>query len=167
MAKELAERFTADGIDLARVTFERRGDLRYVGQGYELRVPFPDGTIDAAALAKAFDAFHEIHHREYGHHFADQAIEIVNLRLVGAASAATIAKPSVGKATSLDAAKVRDRHLHLPRRRQARRLSDDLLSPRPAAGRRAHRRARHRAADGFARRSCRLSTVSKPSRAAI
>ena len=85
MAKELADRFTADGIDLAKVTFERRGDLRYVGQGYELRVPFPDGTIDEAALAKAFEAFHEIHRREYGHHFAESAIEIVNLRLVGAA----------------------------------------------------------------------------------
>jgi N-methylhydantoinase A len=107
MAKELADRFTADGIDLARVGFERRGDLRYVGQGYELRVPFPDGKIDEAALAKAFDAFHEIHRREYGHHFADSAIEIVNLRLVGAASAATIARPSVGTATSLEAAKVR------------------------------------------------------------
>ena len=35
------------------------------------------------------------------------AIEIVNLRLVGSASAATIAKPSVGTATSLEAAKVR------------------------------------------------------------
>ena len=91
----------------ARVSFERRGDLRYVGQGYELRVPFPDGAIDAAALAKVFDAFHEIHRREYGHHFADSAIEIVNLRLVGAASAATIAKPTVGTATSLEAAKVR------------------------------------------------------------
>ena len=70
-------------------------------------MPFPDGPIDAAALAKAFDAFHEIHRREYGHHFADSAIEIVNLRLVGAASAATIAKPSVGTAVSLEAAKVR------------------------------------------------------------
>ena len=28
MTKELAGRFTADGIDLAKVTFERRGDLR-------------------------------------------------------------------------------------------------------------------------------------------
>src|SRR5207344_2292093 len=93
--------------ELGRVSFERRGDLRYVGQGYELRVPFPDGPIDAASLTKAFDAFHEIHRREYGHHFADSAIEIVNLRLVGAASAATIAKPSVGTATSLEAAKVR------------------------------------------------------------
>jgi N-methylhydantoinase A/oxoprolinase/acetone carboxylase beta subunit len=107
MARELADRFTADGIDLGRVGFERRGDLRYVGQGYELRVPFPDGPIDAASLGKAFDAFHEIHRREYGHHFADSAIEIVNLRLVGAASAATIAKPSVGTAVSLEAAKVR------------------------------------------------------------
>ncbi|HSS86779.1 MAG TPA: hydantoinase/oxoprolinase family protein, partial [Reyranella sp.] len=107
MARELADRFTADGIDLARVSFERRGDLRYVGQGYELRVSFPDGTIDEAALAKGFAAFHEVHKREYGHHFADSAIEIVNLRLVGAASAATIAKPAVGTATSLEAAKVR------------------------------------------------------------
>ena len=107
MAKELAGRFTADGIDLTKVTFERRGDLRYVGQGYELRVPFPDGTLDATALARAFDAFHEVHKREYGHHFADSAIEIVNLRLVGAASAAKIAKPAPGSAKSLDAAKVR------------------------------------------------------------
>ena len=34
-----------------------------------------------------------MHRREYGHHFADSGIEIVNLRLVGAASAAKIAKP--------------------------------------------------------------------------
>ncbi|MGD9885744.1 MAG: hydantoinase/oxoprolinase family protein, partial [Reyranella sp.] len=108
MARELAERFTSDGIDLGRVSFERRGDLRYVGQGYELRVPFPDSTIDEAALAMVFEAFHDIHRREYGHHFADSAIEIVNLRLVGAASAATIAKPAAGTATSLlDAARVR------------------------------------------------------------
>jgi len=107
MAKELADRFTADGIDLSRVTFERRGDLRYVGQGYELRVPFPDGAIDAAALAKAFEAFHAVHRREYGHHFAESGIEIVNLRLVGAASAAKIARPAVGASTSSAAAKVK------------------------------------------------------------
>ncbi len=149
MAKELADRFTADGIDLGRVGFERRGDLRYVGQGYELRVPFPDGKIDEAALAKAFDAFHEIHRREYGHHFADSAIEIVNLRLVGAASAATIAKPAVGTADVARGGEGAHRDVHVPRRRQARRLSDGLLSPRPAAGRRTHRRPGHRAADGL------------------
>jgi N-methylhydantoinase A len=70
-------------------------------------VPFPDGTIDKAALAQAFEAFHEIHRREYGHHFAESGIEIVNLRLVGAAAAAKIAKPSVADGASLDAARVR------------------------------------------------------------
>ena len=70
-------------------------------------MPFPAGTIDDAALAKAFEAFHEIHRREYGHHFAESGIEIVNLRLVGAASAAKIAKPTVGQAKSAAAAKVR------------------------------------------------------------
>ena len=128
MAKELADRFTADGIDLSKVTFERRGDLRYVGQGYELRVPFPDGTIDEAALAKAFEAFHEIHRREYGHHFAQSGIEIVNLRLVGAASAAKIAKPTVAAGPSLDAARVRAAPAPSGSK-QARRLSDRLLSP--------------------------------------
>ena len=149
MAKELADRFTADGIDLSKVTFERRGDLRYVGQGYELRVPFPDGTIDEAALARAFEAFHEIHRREYGHHFAESGIEIVNLRLVGAATAAKIAKPTAAAGQSLDAARGAQGHLHLPGREQARRLSDRLLSPRPAAGRPEGRRPRHHPADGL------------------
>ncbi len=107
MAKELSDRFTADGVDLAKVAFERRGDLRYVGQGYELRVPFPDGTIDEAALDRVFEVFHEIHRREYGHHFAESAIEIVNLRLIGAASAAEIARPLVASGKSPDAARVR------------------------------------------------------------
>ncbi len=58
-------------------------------------------------MAEAFEAFHEVHKREYGHHFANSAIEIVNLRLVGAASAAKIAKPSPGAPKTLDEARVR------------------------------------------------------------
>ena len=41
------------------------------------------------------------------------------------------------------------RHLHVPRRGRARRLSDDLLSPRPAAGRRARCRPGDHPADGL------------------
>ena len=155
MARELADRFTADGIDLGRVSFERRGDLRYVGQGYELRVPFPDGPIDEAALAKAFDAFHEIHRREYGHHFADSAIEIVNLR-AGRRAPAPPRSPSRPSArpSSLDAALVRTGHLHLPRRRRAR-----------ATMRRAfYRRDRCRSASASpARRSSCRCDIDRPS----
>ena len=107
MARELEARFTADDVDLVRVTFSRRGDLRYVGQGYELRVAFPDGALDEKALAAAFEAFHEAHRREYGHHFADSAIEIVNIRLIGAAGSAEIARPASPSGGSLDAARIR------------------------------------------------------------
>ena len=39
MQAGLTARFEADHIPLSEVTFSRAGDLRYVGQGYELRVP--------------------------------------------------------------------------------------------------------------------------------
>ena len=47
----------------------RGGDLRYVGQGYELRVDFPPGELSAAALSSIFDRFHAQHEAEYGHVF--------------------------------------------------------------------------------------------------
>ena len=41
MEHSLGQQFVRDGIDRARVTFERYADARYVGQGYELRVVIP------------------------------------------------------------------------------------------------------------------------------
>jgi N-methylhydantoinase A len=63
--------------------FERSGDLRYVGQGYELRVPFPDGPLDPAALRQVLHSFGELHRVEYGHVFEASPIEIVNIRVSG------------------------------------------------------------------------------------
>ena len=45
MQAGLATQFAADHIPLSEAAFSRAGDLRYVGQGYELRVPLPDGEI--------------------------------------------------------------------------------------------------------------------------
>jgi N-methylhydantoinase A len=87
--------------------FYRAGDLRYVGQGYELRVPFPDGALDAAGLDAAFDRFSELHRAEYGHVFPDSPIEIVNIRVTGIGRMAKIAAPRPPKGGSLDAALVK------------------------------------------------------------
>ena len=55
----------------------RRGlDCRYVGQGYELRIPLPGERFTPEAL----EEFHRLHEQEYGHAFRDP-IEIVNLRV--------------------------------------------------------------------------------------
>ena len=107
MSEELQARFAADGVAAADVVFERRGDLRYVGQGYELRVPFAEGRIDAGAAEAAFAAFHDAHRREYGHHFADSAIEIVNLRLIGRTDVPKDLRTRLGFGGSIDQALVR------------------------------------------------------------
>jgi len=77
------------------VTFARAGDLRYVGQGYELRVPFPSGSLDSITIAQVFTAFEALHKAEYGHVFAHSPIEIVNIRLTGIGVMPKIAPPQV------------------------------------------------------------------------
>ena len=81
METDLMARFSDDGLDAANVTFMRSGDLRYVGQGYELNVPAADGTLDADAIADVWAKFHDIHAAEYGHAFKRSPIELVNLRV--------------------------------------------------------------------------------------
>jgi N-methylhydantoinase A len=85
MQQEIVGRFAGDKIGTDRIRFERSGDLRYAGQGYELRVPFGDGPIDDAELGRTLERFHVQHRAEYGHAFRDSVIEVVNLRLVGVA----------------------------------------------------------------------------------
>jgi len=83
MQHALAQQFERDGLAGGDVAYTRYGDLRYVGQGYELRVPVADGPLGDATLAQLFDDFQEIHRGQYGHAFADSPIEIVNIRLTG------------------------------------------------------------------------------------
>ena len=103
----LVAQFAADGFERDRIDLFRAGDLRYVGQGYELRVAFPDGAIDEAALAGVWQAFERQHRTEYDHVFADSPIEIVNIRLTGTAFMPKIGRPRPLGAGTLDAARLR------------------------------------------------------------
>ncbi|TXL79616.1 hydantoinase/oxoprolinase family protein [Vineibacter terrae] len=107
MQAELARQFEADKIPAADVTWQRVGDLRYVGQGYELKIPLPGGTIDAAGLAGIWDAFHKAHAAEYGHAFEASPIEIVNVRVSGIGAMPKLTRPPAPAGGSLDAARLR------------------------------------------------------------
>ncbi len=54
MEAGLARQFAADGLAPHEISFTRWADLRYVGQGYELRVSMPDGSVDEAGLEGAW-----------------------------------------------------------------------------------------------------------------
>lgn len=107
MGAALEQQFRSDGFDPAKIAFRRFADARYVGQGYELRIDMPDGTIDAAAMQRALDQFHSVHQAEYGHFFASGPIEIVNVRLTGTAPTPTIRGVKVASGTSLEEALVK------------------------------------------------------------
>jgi len=76
-----------DGVAAGAVEVQLAADLRYLGQGYELRVPVTgdgagpaDGAAMLAGLRAAFDAAHGA---EYGRAFPERVVELVNLRASG------------------------------------------------------------------------------------
>jgi len=107
METTLRARFRADHIDAERISFARRGDLRYVGQGYELHVPFPPGEITTEHLAKVWQAFHAAHRSEYGQAFEASAIEIVNACVIGMGRIDKIAGLSMPRGGLLEDARVK------------------------------------------------------------
>jgi N-methylhydantoinase A len=73
-----------EGLDAARANYCRELDLRYAGQGYELRTPLDglfDERVSAATLAAARVRFDERHAQIHGHSAKDRPVEIVSYRL--------------------------------------------------------------------------------------
>ena len=79
-ASELAE----EGLDPSTAVFERDFDMRYAGQGYELRVPLNglwEGALDVQALVAARTRFDDVHERIHGHAAKENSVEVVSYRL--------------------------------------------------------------------------------------
>ena len=70
----------------------RRADLRYRGQSFEL-------TVEADSLEKLEDRFHAAHERRYGYRMEEEAVELVNLRLV---STVAVEKPELDEPEPAD-----------------------------------------------------------------
>jgi N-methylhydantoinase A len=65
-----------------RVNLQRKMDVRYAGQAFELSVAVPAGPTTAAILVDAIEAFEQNHERTYGHRLQGASIkEIVTLRV--------------------------------------------------------------------------------------
>ncbi len=107
MEDQLRRQFVADHLEAASMSFVRDGDLRYVGQGYELKIPFPVGVIGKRELEEIWKRFHEAHEREYGHAFPANPIEIVNVRVIGVGQMPKITKLAAPEGVTLEKARVR------------------------------------------------------------
>lgn len=107
METELRKRLAADNVRPEVMSFKRMGELRYVGQGYELKIAIPEGELTRDRMAAVWAGFHAAHAAEYGHAFEASTIELVNIRVSGIGRMPNLeaaARPAGG---SLEAAKLR------------------------------------------------------------
>ena len=71
-----AERFPDEGR-----SFEWAVDLRYLGQNYEIHVPWSGRRFDPGGISELGTRFHADHERQYGFASTAETIQLVSLRL--------------------------------------------------------------------------------------
>lgn len=78
-----AAEFESEGLAGETQLFLREVDLRYAGQGYELRVPLEglQMPLDAAGFAQLAERFHLRHEEVHGHAARGADVEVVSYRL--------------------------------------------------------------------------------------
>ncbi|HEU4910678.1 MAG TPA: hydantoinase/oxoprolinase family protein [Actinomycetes bacterium] len=86
LQEQAARSLDKEGFERSQHRYARTADLRYAGQAFEVRVPAPDGAVDASFTEQVAKAFHDAHEQLYGYAFRDdprQPVEWVNLRVSG------------------------------------------------------------------------------------
>jgi N-methylhydantoinase A len=62
-------------------TIVRTSDMRYIGQGFEINVPIPDGELTERSLTEIFESFNKIYADHYGYADPGEPIECVSWKL--------------------------------------------------------------------------------------
>lgn len=100
------------------VAVMRSADMRYVGQGYELSVPIPDGPLGPGTTAGLREAFERVYAQRYGYSDARAAVELVTVAVTvtGAGPAVRLPEHRPGTREAAEARKP-DRPVYVPERR--------------------------------------------------
>lgn len=72
------------GISQTELHVYRSAEMRYVGQSYELEVPFPEGRgkITREIIQEIVERFHDVHQSIYQHCAPDSPVEFIVFRTV-------------------------------------------------------------------------------------
>jgi N-methylhydantoinase A len=105
-------------IPAERIRFRRYADMRYRKQGYEIRVPIPDGPLDAGRRDEIRGSFERAYRAVYGHTVRDAPIEVVSWRVVAQGPRPELRLPtSAGASRDPEAARKGRRRVYLPEAR--------------------------------------------------
>jgi len=105
MEKQAMHLMKEQNIPEGSIIFQRFADMRYVGQEHTVKVPIPEGRIEARHIPEINERFHQLHEQAYTFRL-ESALELVNYHLT---AFGVVKKPALtkvkGKDLSLDAAK--------------------------------------------------------------
>ncbi len=69
------------GVDVVHLTRQVMADIRYVGQGYEIRVALPDAEVDSTFRSRLVEAFEAEYTRLFGRTCMGVPVEIIHWRV--------------------------------------------------------------------------------------
>jgi N-methylhydantoinase A len=100
----------ASGVPTEQISHRREADVRYVGQGHEVRVPLPTGELDSSSTSTITTAFEEIYRHLYERLSQSVPLEIINWRVISSGPIPAVSlqvNQAVGTAFSNPASPVR------------------------------------------------------------
>jgi N-methylhydantoinase A len=102
-------------IPADQVRFRRFADMRYRKQGYEIRVPIPEGPLDPSRREEVHRSFERAYRAIYGHTVREAPIEAVSWRVVAQGPRPTLRLPTAaGAGQDPRAARKGIRRVYLP-----------------------------------------------------
>ncbi|WFU92183.1 hydantoinase/oxoprolinase family protein (plasmid) [Rhizobium sp. CC1099] len=74
----------SDTLKAGDVSYRRWADMRYRKQGFDIRVPIPDGKLGPESLAQITAEFERVYEELYGHIVPNTPVDIISWRVIAA-----------------------------------------------------------------------------------
>jgi N-methylhydantoinase A len=82
LAREGRATLENSGLRPDEISYERTAEMRYVGQGHQVSVPLPPGTLGENKIAQIKENFERAYRALYGRTVPDVPLEVINWRVV-------------------------------------------------------------------------------------
>ncbi|HLG62047.1 MAG TPA: hydantoinase/oxoprolinase family protein [Ktedonosporobacter sp.] len=115
MAAEGRALLEAAGVPAEQIRHRREADMRYVGQGHEIRVPLPSGELDSGSIPAIVSAFEEVYRRLYERLSQSVPLEIINWRVISSGPQPEVRlQMAAAEHTIADSAQKKSRKAYFP-----------------------------------------------------
>ena len=114
MAADATRALVEAGGDAATIAVERRVEMRYVGQGFEIEVPVPGGVLGSDLGAVLHERFLERYDELFGRRITGVAVETVTWRLTASGPTPNVNLNFRGQRIDAGTAQKGERQVHFP-----------------------------------------------------